>query len=737
MFVRLTTVKRMGKSYQYAQLVESHRPEPGKAPVHRVVANLGRVTDETQIENLRTALRANRRGERVGAIVAQPVLSRPRASLRYLDVAVVVRTLRGLGVLDELEKLLDPGKTQVAPAQVVAALVTQRCLEPHSKLHAVRWFPRTALPEILGIAPEHFNNTRVHRTLELLEQSEQDLMRVLSRGISEREGPFNVNYLDLTDTYFEGTGPELATRGKTKEGLIRKKVGIALLCGPKGEPLRWQVVMGNRAESSTMLDLMRTTRQIPWLANTPTVVDRAMGFTSYIRQMLEADVRFITALTVVELESYFPGLPAEQLVDLQPSSEQDEEACARQAVQRIEQAGFERVAENQLCCDGGLVRLPKARTRTQTQEADGIRPSMAMQVARAVEEGVASQKFRTFAAAARSLGYDSEQVKGFRKLRQLPEELQQRVLKGEVENASLRHLVRIARLDVAHRDEAFEQESQRYRSTSQAAWASTPQPTVSPLDDDAKLVRCVAYFNPFIFASQRRLAVAALAEARRHVDQVNERLRDNPGRRGSKAAHSEIEQWLRRRELASIFDVELEETDVAGTVRREVRLTFKKAEWQRRRRADGFTVLVADRRVELDAAQLCRTYRAKDAVETDFQVIKSVLKLRPVWHRTDLKIRAHVTLCMLALLVERHVHQRLSKRGVSARLAFELLEPGRLSVHQSSAVSRPTYVLTQPSPEQSRLLRDLRLTLLANDTEMQRSLTPRPTFVTTANEEVP
>jgi hypothetical protein len=487
-----------------------------------------------------------------------------------------------------------------------------------------------------------------------------------------------------------------------------------------------------------MLDLMRTTRQMPWLASTPTVVDRAMGFTSYIRQMLEADVRFITALTAVELESYFPGLPAEKLVDLQPLCEQDEEACAKQAAQRIEQAGFERIADNQLCRDGGVVRLPKARTRMQTAaEADRIRPSMAMQVARAVEEGVASQKFRTFNAAARSLGYDPLQVKGFRRLRLLPEELQQRVLRGEVESASLRQLVRIAHLDVAHRDAAFEQETRRHRSTSQAGKAPAPQPTSSPLDEDARLVRCVAYFNPFVFASQRRVAVAALAEARRHVDRVNERLRDNPGRRGSKAARAEIEQWLRRRELASIFDVELEETDAAGRVRREVRLTFNKAEWQRRRRADGFTVLVADRRVALDAAQLCRTYRAKDAVETDFQVIKSVIKLRPVWHRTDLKIRAHVTLCMLALLVERHVHQRLSKRGVSARLAFESLEPGRLSVHQASAASRPTYVLTQPNPEQSRLLRDLRLTLLADDTELQRSLNPRPTFVTTANDENP
>ncbi len=62
MFVRTTRVKRKGKTYSYAQLVESHRVD-GK-PRQRLIASLGRLS-ELQVENLRTALAAAARGEAV------------------------------------------------------------------------------------------------------------------------------------------------------------------------------------------------------------------------------------------------------------------------------------------------------------------------------------------------------------------------------------------------------------------------------------------------------------------------------------------------------------------------------------------------------------------------------------------------------------------------------------------------------------------------------------------------
>jgi hypothetical protein len=125
-------------------------------------------------------------------------------------------------------------------------------------------------------------------------------------------------------------------------------------------------------------------------------------------------------------------------------------------------------------------------------------------------------------------------------------------------------------------------------------------------------------------------------------------------------------------------------------------------------------------------------YRAKDVVETDFRVIKSQVQLRPVRHRSDLKVRAHVTLCMLALLVERTLRQRLAKAGApgTAESALAVLEPVRLC-HFPGNNGKDTYLPTQPSAEQSRLLRSLKLSRLLDPAQILASLTPRPSVVTT------
>lgn len=730
MFVRLSSVRRGGKSYEYAQLVESVRPDSGGAPRHRVVANLGRITDRSQVENLRAAFEANKKGTTVtvtsglGHEAKSPVI-RPRACLRYLDVAVVLETLRETGVEAVLQELLGEGQHEVATDKVVAALVVQRCLAPESKLQAVRWFPRTALPELLGVNPAHFNNTRVHRALESLEHVDEDLMRAMSRRSVEKGGQLHVTFLDVTDTYFEGEGPELCARGKSKEGLIRKKIGIALLCDPEGIPLRWQLMAGNAAEAPTMLEMMRSKELLPWLSGTPVVVDRAMGRTAQIREMQRTDARFITALTRVEYETYCPELPAAALVELQPDSMADDTVCAQEAARRVEEAGFERIADDQYFLDVGEVHPPKAKGTVR--DAGRKVPSGAMQVARDVDQAHACGKYGSLAAAARALGHTKDIAGWYRSLLKLPEELQQRVLAGEVDAVSIWEVLRVARQeDELEQRAAFDKLRALRRS------ARGTRPTATSVEESApgRPLRCAVYFNPETFVSQRRLAAETLGRVGAHVERLNAQLQEATSRTTASSVRKKLDYYLRRLDLLSCFEVNIEETSTVGKTCLRAELALNKERWRLRQRFDGFTVIVADARVELTARELCRTYRAKDAVETDFQVIKSLLKLRPVRHRTDEKVRAHVSVCMLALLVQRALHARLRRKKVSAQLALELLEPCRLTAQQVTARSRVTYALTHPTSEQQSILRALGLNRLVDPAELGW-LTPRASFVTT------
>ena len=62
----------------------------------------------------------------------------------------------------------------------------------------------------------------------------------------------------------------------------------------------------------------------------------------------------------------------------------------------------------------------------------------------------------------------------------------------------------------------------------------------------------------------------------------------------------------------------------------------------------------------LDGPGTVRAYKRLNSVERAFRSLKTVdLKVRPVYHRSEPRVRAHVFLCMLAYYVEWHMRQRL------------------------------------------------------------------------------
>src|ERR1041384_8068323 len=110
MHVRVVHARAGGALKRYAQLVESFRRDDG-VPAHRVLASLGELGDR-EIENLRLALKASRRGEAV--VLASETLAedwQPKvvANLRYLDVAVVLAMWSSWKLTEVLNRLLARG----------------------------------------------------------------------------------------------------------------------------------------------------------------------------------------------------------------------------------------------------------------------------------------------------------------------------------------------------------------------------------------------------------------------------------------------------------------------------------------------------------------------------------------------------------------------------------------------------------------------------------------------------
>jgi hypothetical protein len=79
-------------------------------------------------------------------------------------------------------------------------------------------------------------------------------------------------------------------------------------------------------------------------------------------------------------------------------------------------------------------------------------------------------------------------------------------------------------------------------------------------------------------------------------------------------------------------------------------------------RFDGCYIVTTDVEPnELKAAEVVAAYRKLTLVEQAFRNLKTVrLEVRPVYHKKDERIRAHVFLCMLAYYLQWHLQQRLA-----------------------------------------------------------------------------
>lgn len=699
-------------------------------PATRVIKHLGHLS-ALEIENLKAALAASRRGRKV--IVTKASAAKPpkaTANLVYLAIAVLLELWRRWGLDRLFDALLPAGNTAVAPSAIVAALTLQRCVAADSKLSMERWFPRTALPELLGVAPETVNNTRIHRVLDGLDQCGLDLMARLPRLYTQRDGAFAALFLDVTDTWFVGRGPENAERAKTKEGFVRRKVGIVLLCNERGYPLRWEVIRGKESDKQSMTRAVESIRGLSWVGNAPVVCDRSMGNTVHIRRLLTTKVPFLTALVRPEFDAYSATIPHAAFTDItvEPRmSKKDRSKRASEIGELAQSAGMTKVDDKLYVLDLGIIERKGDNGASPTAAADDDADLIvhAVHLGRKMREAEANGRAESTAAAGRMFGLKKGAANKYRRLTKLSEEIQLAILDGKATGASLGELLAIVRssdLEVQH--QAFDDLLTKLaaRGKPKRSGQNRPAHNTPPTPADAAPVRVrgVIYFNPEMFVDQRRGGQQRLRDIETFTRDLNLRLQSPRCKLTEAKVRAQVQNKLESFHLVDAYVVEVGKAD---NERLTLRVSLDESKWAHRRRYDGFSFLVAHPDLEHTAAELCRLYRAKDMVEKDFETIKSFVELRPVRHRVDAKVRAHVTICMLALLLERTLNDNLAGKPTAQR-ALEELATCHLN-HYATRGDVAAYDVTVLNDTQQRILRALRLQRLADDDEVTDRISPR------------
>src|SRR5436305_3091134 len=276
MFLRPNHRNKDGKEHTYWSLVESVRTPDG--PRQRTLCHLGELNSSDQARWLRSIEVLNEQGEARQLRLFPAHVEAPANDAQVARVLIhrvrVERTRQfgacylGLELWKRLEldrffeQAVDGGPADVPWSRMAALLAINRLCAPGSELAIEqRWYPSTALDDLLGIEDGKINDTRLYRCLDRILPHKTKLERHLKdRYGALFEAEFDVLLYDLTSTYVEGAAENNAMmrRGYSRDHRPDcEQMVIALIVNSEGFPFSYETFDGNRADVTTMETILR------------------------------------------------------------------------------------------------------------------------------------------------------------------------------------------------------------------------------------------------------------------------------------------------------------------------------------------------------------------------------------------------------------------------------------------------------------------------------------------------
>ena len=275
MFLRTHRRFKDGKDHVYWSLCETVRTAEG--PRQRILCYLGELNSREEGRWRKTIRVFNREGEerQLSLFPSDHPISEndPNVVKIRLDRVAWERprecgnVVMGLELWKRLEldrfweKVLDGEPGDIRWSSVAAILAINRVIAPRSELSIEeRWYAKTALDDLLGVAEERVNTDRLYRALDLMLPHKEVLEKHLRAKYGELFGAnFELLLYDLTSTYFEGTAeanPQ-AQRGYSRDHRPDcKQVVIALVVSEEGFPIAYEVFDGNRPDVTALQDIL-------------------------------------------------------------------------------------------------------------------------------------------------------------------------------------------------------------------------------------------------------------------------------------------------------------------------------------------------------------------------------------------------------------------------------------------------------------------------------------------------
>lgn len=278
MFPRISTSRKKKKTYKYLVISESIRKK-GQSTI-RDIASLGNIErfEKHDIEDIIDGLIKIFKLEKYALSDEVEIVE----SLEYGSIIFWQKLWKEL----QLSKLirhqlsLKPQPAQIAVDKYVEMMTVSRCIEPSSKLGMTRWFETTCYKEMKGYAYKDlsYDVNYFYRSMDYL----LDIKESLELAIYEQlRNLFSVNvkltFYDITSTFFYTGNCSLGEHGYSRDHRPdREQIVIGVVTSYEGYPIKHYVFEGNTADSTTVKEVISNLKKDYNINETIFVGDRGM-----------------------------------------------------------------------------------------------------------------------------------------------------------------------------------------------------------------------------------------------------------------------------------------------------------------------------------------------------------------------------------------------------------------------------------------------------------------------------
>src|SRR6202521_3720548 len=340
MFLRPNYRAKDGKDHIYWTLVETVRTVDG--PRQRTLCYLGELNGSAQARWLKSVEVFNEQGEAEQLKLFPSHVEVPEDDPQVARVLVnrvrLERTRqfgggflgwelwKGLGLDGFYEQELDEEAAEVPWSRVAAVLAINRLCAPGSELAIEqRWYPSTALDDLLEIEEGKINDTRLYRCLDRILPHKTRLERHLKDRYGELFGAeLDVLLYDLTSTYVEGAAENnpMVRRGYSRDHRPDcEQLVIALIVNNEGFPFSYETFDGTRTDVSPMETILRMVERKYGKARRICVFDRGIVSEENLAAVRKHDGQYLVGTPRSQMKQFEAELLKPDWTQVRPEVE--------------------------------------------------------------------------------------------------------------------------------------------------------------------------------------------------------------------------------------------------------------------------------------------------------------------------------------------------------------------------------------------------------------------------------